>query len=228
MNAIKRRSNKSAFKRKRTSNKLAISKRLFTARNFGLQVFRYRQSVSGQTISGIANNNISQLVGPQGFMATFALQDTAQSATFTALYDSYRIRKVVLRLYPQKQYHVTPDTIVGGLPVTGAILTAIDHDGGAVPAAIGDVMQYSTCQMQNVYTQDPIVRTVYPNPNGGVYNGVVIAQASNLSNTTWINCSQPGVPYNGIAIYVEGYASAVTPQSWRIFADYYIEFKGVR
>lgn len=212
-------------KRRRSSSRKRVS---FTPRSFGNQIFRYRQTVSGSQIGAILNNNISQLVAGQGFMVDFQLANLPQVATFTALYDSYRIRKVVFRMYPQKQYMVTPDTVAGGLPVSGSILTAIDHDGGASPASVNDMMQYSTCKMQNVFTFKPIIRTVFPNANGGVSDGAAIVEASNLSNKTWINCSRTGIPYNAIAVYVEGYASATTAQSWRVFADYYIEFKGVR
>lgn len=216
----------STRKRRRSSSKKRVS--FFSPKAFGAQIFRYRQTVSGSQIGAILNNNISQLVAGQGFMLDFQLANLPQVATFTALYDAYRIRKVVFRMYPQKQYMVTPDTLAGGLPVSGSILTALDHDGGASPASVNDMMQYSTCKMQNVFTFKPIIRTVYPNPNGGVSDGGAIVAASNLSNKTWINCSRTGIPYNGIAVYVEGYASATTAQSWRVFADYYIEFKGVR
>ena len=189
-------------------------------------VVRIKQTVTGAAINGLVSDNVAQLVGVQDLALYFNLAQCSQAATFGALFDMYRIRKIVIKFLPQCQYVSTPDTLTIPTP-SGALITVVDNDDATPLASLGAYMEYDNCQFHQSHEMTPTVRTIYPKIAGSAYRGAFTGY-TNLPNSTWIDMGTNDVQYYGLKFRVEPYATSGTKQLWRVFADYYLEFKHVR
>lgn len=219
----KRRSSRKITSRKR--QRKAYS-RMPKSIKWTTQVVRARQSVTGGAINGLLAENISQLIGAQDFAVFFTLDQTPNAATFTSLFDQYRIRKVVLKFLPQIQFVSTPDVITAPGP-SGAFVYVEDQDDATALGSLNAYLEYDTCKMQQAHDLTPIVMNINPKIAGSAYRGAFTGY-TNLPNTTWIDCSNRDVQYYGAKFRVEGYNTGGTKQVWRVFADFYVEFKHFR
>lgn len=190
------------------------------------QVVRARQSVTGGAINGLLADNISQLIGAQDFAMFFTLDQTPNAVTFGSIFDQYRIRKVVVRLLPQVQFVSTPDVITAPGP-SGALLYVVDQDDASPLGSLNAYLEYDTCKMQQAHDLRPIVIPISPKIAGSVYRGGFTGY-SNLPNSTWLDLGNRDIQYYGLKMRVEGYNTGGTKQVWRVFADFYLEFKHFR
>lgn len=102
---------------------------------------------------------------------TFFLGDVINVSDFTALFDSYRINKVVCT------FHLRTDP--GGLtPFFCPVLyTAIDRDDAAVPANVNEIREFSRCQTHYLDPKKPVVVTLTPNIKLSESVGINAAEA---------------------------------------------------
>lgn len=188
-------------------------------------VHKFKQTITGSSML-FGNDNISQVAAAQNIATYFTLLMCGNSGQITSLYDVYRIRKIVFKMYPQINFVASPDT--AALAATsGCIATLVDTDDGTALANLAEHMQYDSCRVQSCHTMKPIIRTFVPKTQGLTYDGASQVGTSVNSNQ-WIDCGVPGARYYGVKIFVEPRASAGSAQIWRTFADIYIECKDVR
>ena len=190
------------------------------------QIVRAKQSVTGGAINGILNDNISQLVGVQDFGVFFTLDQTPNAAAFGTLFDQYRIRKVVLKFLPQTQFVSTPDTLAAPA-ASGALVYVTDQDDATPLTSLNAYLEYDECMMHQSHDQRPIIKTIYPKLAGSAYRGAFTGY-TNLPNTTWLDMANRDIQYYGCKFRVEPRATSGCTQIWRVFADFYIEFKHFR
>ena len=188
-------------------------------------VHKFKQTITGSSML-FGNDNISQVAAAQNIVTYFTLQMCGNSGQITSLYDVYRIRKIVFKMYPQINFVASPDTAAAAA-ASGCVATLVDTDDAIALANLADYMQYDSCKVQNCHSMRPIIRTIYPKTSGLTYDGATVV-GSSVANTQWIDCGVPGARYYGVKIFVEPRASAGTAQVWRTFADIYLECKDVR
>lgn len=226
---ISRKRNRGSYYSRRNRPRYALTRYVAPrkSRNSGFirPIHRFKQTITGSTML-FGNDNISQVASAQNLATYFNLLMCGNSGQITSMYDVYRIRKIVFKMYPQVVFTATPDT-ASTASATGCIATLVDTDDATALAALTDYMQYDSCKVQSCHTMKPIIRTIYPKTQGLTYDGASQVGTS-VSNTQWIDCGVPGARYYGIKIFVEPYASTGTKQIWRTFADVYIECRDVR
>lgn len=159
----------------------------------------------------------------------FRLTDVPNASEFTALFDQYRIQKVVVTFHPRASAMSTTTQI--GNSLTGRIMTAIDHDdnaaiGGGTWAGIRDALnQYQTCRTH--VPQRTFSRVIYPQKRVA---GIDIAGA--LANTgtgsrSWTDCAVASALWYGLRVGVQN-----TTSTGDIVMDvslkYYLQFRDVR
>lgn len=188
-------------------------------------VHKFKQTITGSVML-FGNDNISQVAAAQNIATYFSLSMCGNSGQITSLYDVYRIRKVVFKMYPQINFVASVDS-VAAVSTSGCIATLVDTDDGTALASLAEHMQYDSCRVQGAHTMTPIIRTIYPKTQGLTYDGATQVGSSE-PNTKWIDCGVPGARYYGVKIHVEPRFSQGSAQVWRVFADLYIECKDVR
>jgi len=157
----------------------------------------------------------------------FQLDMLPQYATFTALYDQYRIVKVEIHLNPRVQ--VFNGMTVGQGTVaqnyTKKIIWTIDNDDAVAPTNYNTVREYGNSHEFNLINGNSKVITFKPAVSAYVYNGVSPAYGERFS--PWIDVAYPSVPHYGIKMALP-VSTTVNDCTVDFSARYYIEFRSVR
>lgn len=200
----------------------------FNRLKYGQLVYNYREAVDGIVIGGLGARTLSQAVGVSNYACEFALNDLGNYANFAAIYDQYRVNKIVVKLIPMIQLNgVQP--IAGVTPGNpGLLATVVDDDDVTPLATLQDYEQYSTYRCQPAISTRTHTRTIYPKIRGQVLNAGGASVAANLLGRTWMDMAQPAVSYAGLKIYFDAYANANMAQNWQIQATYYVSFRSTR
>lgn len=196
--------------------KKVYTKRKYVPRNRGWlnKVYMFRQVHD----LGVITASTSELDGAFKFL----LSDLDQFSSFTALYDQYKICKIVLKFYPNAN---VAQVTAPGTHVYGNILTAIDHDD-ATTVSLANIRQYSTCKEYPFYKS--FTRVIVPHVAVAAYTSGAFNNYANMTNQ-WIDCNSPNVEHYGLKYVVPATGTTQTdlPQ-WTVVGYYYIAFKNVR
>lgn len=209
-------------------------------------IHSFKQSVTGTQINGFTADTITQGAGVLLKQCYFTLNDLPQVASFTALFDQYRIDKVQVDFIPTAQICLVPQAevtavaaldapIVAGGASGGVYGTVIDYDDSAALANLSAYMQYSNFKMGQVGSLKIHRRTFKPHVATAAYAGAFTSYANMVNQ--WIDCASTTVQHYGLKFYADIQASSSTggggsavayPQTWRIMATYWVSFKNVR
>lgn len=164
------------------------------------------------------------------FTFTPRVDDLPQSATFSSLFDSYRINKVVLKLMTNWG---------GGGPQSGSwtggagtafdldpqrVYTVIDHDDSTALGSTSEALQYETCRV--THPSKDITISFVPAVSATVYR-TGVTSAYRQAYKVWMDLANTDVPHYGVKGYIPNSATAWQP-SYKVLATYYISFKQVR
>jgi hypothetical protein len=165
--------------RKRMNRKVAVPMEVRLKRQMNIHHFRRLSSP------------ITPYYGAGGSMygvRSFFLGDVINVSDFTALFDSYRINKVVCNF----QLRTDPG---GQSPFfTPVLYTAIDRDDLAVPTSINEVREYSRCQTHYLDPKNPA--SVVLCPNIKLSEGVGINAAEKYKQ--WIDLAFTTTVHHGL------------------------------
>lgn len=160
------------------------------------------------------------------FSRYFNINELPSNTDFTALYDAWRIRKVVVKIFPlfQSQQPNTGATI-GSLNCW--LHTVIDHDDSAVPTATLGGLQ----ALQNY----PSYKSrLFPTANGKPVTVVIKPRSQNngfeVRRQNWVDMNTPTEPFYGIKGIIEGVTPDATSYSltFKIECAVYFQCKSVR
>lgn len=189
-------------------------------------IYPYRQycDTALLTNAGIT----TQVAVDSRFAWQFTLNMLPQVATFTSLYDVYRISKIEFTIRPRAVIH----QILGGgqgtvgLPAYNNFIYAVDNDDANVPASYNELREYGNAKeiqllqgRKHVITFKPAVAQIIYN------NGITTANGERFS--PWIDVANPAVPHYGIKIALPPTTSA-NQITCDITVRYLLEFKQVR
>jgi len=154
----------------------------------------------------------------------FRLNQLPNYAEFTALFDAYRINKVVMRFIPQYN-QINTNTNVGA-PVTVPLMyTVIDYDDVTSPTGGVDLQQYASCK--TMAGNKPFTMVIVPKTATPVYRNNVASAYLQNNPRQWIDCTYPDVEHYGVRFFMN--PSLVLAQfSYTVEATFYIAFKNVR
>lgn len=152
----------------------------------------------------------------------FTLNDCDQVATFTALFDQYRITYIELTFRPNfniAQMDQATTTYYGG------IFTVIDDDDATAPASVAELRQFQSCEWHDSYKGFKM--GFVPHIALAAYSGTFASYGNRAKQ--WIDCNSPAVQHYGLKIAIpHGDAGQNSVQTWTVIAKYYLEFKNVR
>jgi len=152
---------------------------------------------------------------PTAFATYFTLSQLAQSATFTALFDQYRIAMIEMLFSPQANAINTPSSSNGG----GELYSYVDFDDATAPT-VAIAQQRSNSQVVAGYQS--VVHRFIPHVAQAAYSGT-FASFANVT-APWIDCTSTTVQHYGV--------KAAAPVSnviikWDIFTRVHIQFRNV-
>lgn len=191
-----------------------------TARMAMRRVYNYKQVVLNPTTIGPV-----VIPGSSGdFLAAYNFQLSQVGGNvgpFTALYDQYKIKKIVYTLYPKFNTSDITQTVAG---TTGGelpmVATCIDYDDSNTPPNFGDVIQRQNAIIHRA--SKPITRVFRPS-----VNIVADATVGGLMTKTspWLDVSNINIPHYGLKLAIQG---SSLDQNYEVVVKYYLAFKQVR
>lgn len=190
------------------------------------KIHTFRQGVAGGLMTVISTaltgNNIVQSSLANIYTSfAFTLNDIPQVATFTALFDMYKIDKVVMTIYPQSMQTNSGANVVS----ENLGLYVLDYDDAASLPSYSAGAEYENVKYFQVSSNKPIVITVKPRIAMAAYNGAFTGYAN--TRAQWIDCGSPGVQHYGIKVVVP-IGAANYLQNFYVNSVYYFSFKNVR
>jgi len=192
-------------------------------------IYRYRQYCDSALLSytGVTSTTITDSC----YAWQFQLNMIPQVATFTSLYDEYRIDGVEFTLVPRANINIASGNLAGTGQNTVAnaylprLIIAKDHDDATVPASYNALREYGNSK--EYYVQNGRVIKVYIKPAVAqqIYNGVTSANSERFS--PWIDCANNNVPHYGIKVALP--ASAIANYiTLDVTVRYLLSFRQVR
>lgn len=158
---------------------------------------------------------------PWSYAYQFRLMDLPNYTEYTALYDQYRINKIVLKLIPK----YTESTVQAGATTNNAIMqqvhSAIDYDDLSYPTGISQLCEFQTHKM----TRGNQVHTRVLVPQCQINVGNLGAAAPKAKQ--WLDCDQPGLSHRGVKVFIPNPTPANTTVYYDVEMTYYVSFKAV-
>lgn len=151
----------------------------------------------------------------------FRLIDIQGYTAFTAMFDQYKILKVMVTIIPRQNVNAPSFTGNVGAP----LITVIDHDGfGGLPTS-GDLLAYQTCIESSPLST--LRRVVYPS-----FRSSALDEKNNnsLGSATrqrgWVDCANPNIAWHGLFLMLP--QTTTVNLQWDLRMEYYLAFKDVR
>lgn len=156
---------------------------------------------------------------------TFKLSDISNYTELTALFDSYKLNKIVIMFFPTFNSIVNP--LTNASQILPTITSAIDPDDATAPSTQNELREYDTCR----FTSGPRMhkRIIYPKLRGILYNGG--GDGYKKERPCYIDTAQAGVEHYGLKVWMDNggnSSTGQTPYSCRVEAIYYLTCKNTK
>lgn len=213
---------KSKYARKRQAANVSVSRALYT---------KYR---APRNLSQTTEYPVRRMYSPTAIqsgslftdaIAGFRLNQLPDYTELTALYDQYRVDKLVFHFIPnvnEINYDVNQQDV-------GTLLTAVDFDGGATGLTIGQFLSYESCEVTPHCHKK--VLTIKPRAELAAVDAAGTTISSGLPNNPniWYDCSNVNLQFNGVRY-------AITPESgstgyhiwYTLWIEAFVTFKNTR
>jgi len=156
---------------------------------------------------------------------SFRLADLPNHTDFQALYDMYRIVKVVLFFTPLSNQSAFSAT---GSNRVGMMYTCKDYNSIDAPASVNEILSFQTCKFTPCYEKH--VRSIKPQLVAKtIPPGEDIAQTIpySPSGNPWINIDNESEYYASIKMGIV-HSGSNTSLGFSVNAIYHVEFKNVK
>lgn len=161
----------------------------------------------------LAQGNVTQF-----YSDTFELSDIPQWGQYQALYEEYKINKIVFSIKSLDNVALVGSNVA--LNTLGMVHSIIDYNDAVVPTSIQTMMNDST--YKGTRSSRTHTRVFTPRWLNNVAGGV-----SAQNKTGWLDTATPSVSHYSIKYALEGGSMAVPATSFivELIVTYYISFK---
>lgn len=154
----------------------------------------------------------------------FSLDQVPGYTEFTALFDQYRITRVIAHFWPTALSVTNTNSSSTIVNVPPRIVHAIDYDDSVAPTSVNEVREYSTARTN--YSTEKFTRDFKPAVSRVVYEGV---SSSGYSPDwdVWVSTNDPTVPHYGLkwALGSVGTSGADNAFGYVMEVEFFMEFK---
>lgn len=158
----------------------------------------------------------------------FTLNDLPQMASYSALFDCYRINKAVLKLTPFLT-GLTTSNIATGTTATfdECMVTVLDFDDSTQLTSLSAAEEYETYKMTPSYKEH--TRTLVPAVSSVAYK-TALTFGYTQKTKQWVDIANPEVPHYGVKGVIQGPGTAANArrQAWWVRVKLYFSCKQVR
>jgi len=197
--------------------------------------FRTRQMVLVPTISnGIGSGGSTQAsyieqVTPGTLVfgsAAFSLQDLDQATSFTAVFDQYRIDRVVMQVKTQNNVlNFNTASLANSSPPQ--TFWVVDRDDSSVLTTLAQARQYDN--VQEATAMDNVEIDLQPSVTPAVYAAGAFSGYAIVRTGMWLDCNNVSIPHYGVKWAITELAALATDTYyWNVFFYYYVSFRNVR
>lgn len=173
----------------------------------------------------IANDTTAETRGA----LTFKLSECNYFTRFTAIYDQYRIDKVIVTFRPAMGQVVNKpydDTTTGVLAnACPRFVTAIDFDDNSTPSSLDELMSRSGSRTTLATKQQ--VRAFKPKRLIQVFRTLTTTGYMPDATNRFLDCAQTDIPHYGLK-YALDTCSPIRAYIYEVDVKYHITFKGLR
>lgn len=155
----------------------------------------------------------------------FQLSDLPNVSSFAALFDQYRIDKVLLRVKSRNNAVFVANTASpnGAVPTAYAVR---DIDDSSTLSVLGDYLSYDTCLTFN--GEEDFVIELTPSITKATYASLAFSGYT-VERPCWLDIANTSIPHYGVKIGVGGLtASTSSSWAWDITAEYIVSFMNSR
>lgn len=190
----------------------------------------YAATGSGGVGSGTLYGPSTTDPSPAGYFSYIVVaQDLPQFSAFSAVFDAYRINKVVVKFIPLANSITSAVNTSGNIVAENQWLsTVIDYDDGVLLTTENSLLEYETFKQTPPYRRH--TRAFVP---------ALAQEAYKTSGTTigfmqgrrkWLDAAYGDVEHYGIKGLVNGPASQTdqVQTAWKVYVTMYISFKQTR
>lgn len=148
------------------------------ALSFSLGQVNWQRSIQG---GAVANGNLT----------------VPASSELTALFQQYKIDKVVIKAIPSRNSADYSDgvPVIPGLPTFSTVLSVIDYDDNDAPTTIAPLTEHGDCTIKMM---DKIHNYVIKPKFVGVVTGAPGTTVAGPPTRGFLDCAQPNIEHNGI------------------------------
>lgn len=175
----------------------------------------------------IFSSQIAVPAGPSpelGVAFTFKLSDLPQNVTFSKLFDSYRINKILIKAMPLTNSSVT-------INPNYKVLSAIDLDDAATPTTLS-IMERSNVRINLISsggkTNQILKWSIRPRYLTQLFETTVSTGYGQGSRSQWLDCADPTIPHFGLKVVFDTDPLLNAAVVWQFYITYMIEFKSLR
>lgn len=177
------------------------------------QVYTIVQTTSDYTL-------VQAAITPAFLTFNFSLDQLAQYASFTNVFDQYRIDEVQVIIRPMYLFQ----NIALNVMRAPMLYTVIDYDDNSTPGSLAVLQEYSNCQISY---NETTVCTFNPHMAVAAYDGSTFTSYANRG-PSWIDAAYPAVKHYGVKMGCDGGLTGQTIcQEWNIAVRYRVSFKNV-
>lgn len=149
------------------------------------------------------------------------LSDLSEVASFTSVFDQYRIRMMKVEIHPAVQLSTT----VTSSPPYSFLYVVTDYDDSTNLASASLALNYQNLKI--VGAGKGLTRSIKPHVNSYAAEDPNTAQPAETRVSPWLDCAQTAIAHYGLKCAVLQQTST-NIVSWRIWIHYLVDFRMVR
>lgn len=174
----------------------------------------------------VTTSNITSTSSFLDYVAPFQLSFLPDYTEFTALYDQYRVDKLVYHFIPLQSESTTYNA--AGSPSNSLLLTAVDFDGGSSGLTLPQFLSYESCTV--VPAQRTHKVTVQPRATlAGANAAATIVNLAIAPTDTWFDCATSTLPFFGCRFATLAETGSPTSHiSYSVWIEAFVTFKNTR
>lgn len=161
------------------------------------------------------------------FAISFRLDDLANLAAYSALFDQYRIERIRCHFRARNNAGLMANVGTPNAAVPTGYLV-VDRDDATAPTTYGALQQYNNAIAFNGYESAfvDLIPSITPSAfSGGAFSGYTVKD----SDAVWIDIANTGVPVYGIKGGMSGLTLSTTSTwVWDIIPEYIVSFRKTR
>lgn len=151
----------------------------------------------------------------------FTLADLDDYASYTSVFDQYRIDAVTLTIHADNN---AIGLVTNSTTTLSPLYIVIDYDNNTTPSTVNTLREYDNCMV--VAPGESAQRTFKPHAALAAYAGAFTSYANVESE--WLDCASPSVLHFGYKYAVPAGTTGQTQlQSWIVERTYWVTFRRV-